>query len=100
MNLEIAKLICECSDLEIFEDYSGRGMYGRTTTAITADSLPQFLEAVSMAYHDLITNALDIDPENSDYHDECDLILERSQILGRTLESIKIDSMGMGMIFY
>jgi len=38
MKLEVAKFICEIADAELKEDYSGRGMYGKTTAGIIVDS--------------------------------------------------------------
>jgi hypothetical protein len=46
MNIELARLlknICEDvgnQECEIREDYSGRGMYGKTTAGIVIDSVP------------------------------------------------------------
>lgn len=36
-------------DAELYEDYSGRGMYGNTTTGVTTDARPQSMEAMEEA---------------------------------------------------
>lgn len=47
MQKPLAELICECDyDLELYEGYSGRGMYGETTTGVVCDNLTQILKAV------------------------------------------------------
>lgn len=46
MKAHIAELICSVNgSLELRENYSGRGMYGNTTTAIVFDSHNEFLAA-------------------------------------------------------
>ena len=41
MERQIAELIEDFCDAEIYEGYSGRGMYGRETTGVTVNSLSE-----------------------------------------------------------
>jgi hypothetical protein len=66
------------AELKLREDYSGRGMYGRSTGGIICDSTGAFIQAVA-AYAQ----------ENPD---DDDLVPE--------LRNIRQDSMGRQIIFY
>ena len=48
MTQEFAELLNYYNDeIEVYEGYSGRGMYGDTTTGVVCDGLNNILEAVS-----------------------------------------------------
>jgi hypothetical protein len=56
MKVEIAREIVEAAESEgwessLREDYSGRGMYGRTTAGVIMPDLLKFAAAVGMAVH-------------------------------------------------
>lgn len=68
---------------DVYSDYSGRGMYGETTTAVQVrDEFPDISDAIhkQLAYVD--DDELE---EGEDYPDPA---------------SIRSDSMGLGSIFY
>lgn len=86
MDLKLAELLCsiledEGEDVSIDEEYSGRGMYGDTTAAITGDFSPSILLM---------------------------LVLERVKdgwLTEDVLEDVKLkslrqDSMGLGVVIY
>ena len=80
MKKEVAKIINNyCyGDCEIYEDYSGRGMYGRTTTGIKSDSS--------------ITSLLADVMEKAD-EDEREMVAD-------AMRSMRSDNLGLGMIYY
>lgn len=54
MKIEVAKAIVEAAnecgyEMKLREDYSGRGMFGRTTTGIVYDSESDMLKSVALA---------------------------------------------------
>jgi tRNA(Ile2) C34 agmatinyltransferase TiaS len=65
---------------EIYEDYSGRGMFGETTTAITFDSNLEFYEAIA----DVMVNEEQ----------------EQREMVADFLRNIQKDSLGNGIIIY
>ena len=68
------------SGVEIYKNYSGRGMYGDTTFAITADNLPDlFAATLRFALEE------ETDGENEGLLDNFDLCQ---------------DSMGLGVVIY
>jgi hypothetical protein len=78
MDKKFVKLICINSDeCVIYEDYSGRGMYGETTTGIVTSSISEFIKSCIAATLD--------EPE----------VMEK--ILSKNIRS---DSMGLDIIFY
>lgn len=79
MKTEAAEIISDYVG-EIYEDYSGRGMFGSTTTAITCDSEEQFNEGIAEIM------------ENEDS--------ENISIVAKAVRSLRKDSLGIGMIFY
>lgn len=92
MKREIAEMIVDQGyDLQIYGDYSGRGMYGKTTTGIQTDDVGKFLEAVGQAFVDMISDAT-LDGENYD--------MTMAEDLQETLSDYKQDSLGMGYIIY
>ena len=79
MKKETAELLSSFNDdIEIHEDYSGRGMFGQQTSAVTCDGVSNIFGSLSTAlsYGEDISDAL------SD------------------LENIRMDNFGMDMIFY
>jgi hypothetical protein len=88
MEAKFAKMIVDnamnCDvELELREDYSGRGMYGNSCAGIVGDPSDIML-CVAMTAFDMGE-----DPEDEDFEDFCDDI--------RTLRS---DNMGRDMIYY
>ncbi len=69
---------------EIEENYSGKGMYGKTTTAIIFDSTEEFFKAIA----DIMTDTLqDVDYVTADS-------------VAYALKHLKEDSMGKDAIIY
>jgi hypothetical protein len=92
MNKEIAEMLIDYgNDLSIHEDYSGRGMYGKTTTAITCDSKDDLMEAIGELFFEMILDAKDM---GEDY----DTI--KAKELKSVLTNLRQDSLGRGYIFY
>ncbi len=82
MRQEVAELLSEDMG-EIRDDYSGRGMFGKTTHAVVYDSRGDFESA-------LINAAYEVGARGND---------NVEGILGE-LRNIGTDSMGMGIIVY
>lgn len=78
MTQEAAEIICEFGG-EVREGYSGRGMYGKTTTGIVFDSEGDFFEAIGEVM-------------------ECDI--EDREEVAKAMRNLKTDSMGTGVIYY
>ena len=85
MDLQLAKKLVECCneigvDAEVYENYSGRGMYGKTTSGITLYcSLGAFISALIVC---------------------ADMVAEVDEDIRHNLVDMKTDSMGMGIIVY
>lgn len=86
MELEHAKLIVESlneigdAEYEVYENYSGRGMYGETTTAIVVPSVLKFA-----------TDVLRVSNSFVDEDGDC-LLCE--------LQNLKSDNLGRDYIIY
>ena len=92
MKREIAELIVDQDyDLQIYEDYSGRGMYGKTTTAIQCDNIQDFMGAVGEAFMNMISDA---SFEGEEYD------MSQAEELQKVLSNYSQDSLGMGYIIY
>lgn len=78
MTKEAAEIITEFGG-ELREDYSGRGMYGKTTAAVVFDGEQEFYSAIAEVM-------------------ECDI--EDRETVANALRNIRTDNMGKGMIFY
>lgn len=92
MKKEIAELIVENSyDMDIHEDYSGRGMFGNTTTGIVCDSEKDFYNAIGELYMEMIKDAI----IEAEYYD-----MKPAQELTETIGRIRVDNMGYRYIFY
>jgi len=82
MDAKLAETLADFVDAEIYEDYSGRGMFGKTTTGLVVDNITELLAAV-------INNA--------------DLLVEQDDEYPEALFSIngfRVDSMGTQTIVY
>lgn len=91
MEKEIAELLVDTGyGLEIYEEYSGRGMYGKTTTAVTCDNVSQFMESVGEAFMDMIYEAAGDDDYNT----------EKAEELAKVLYNLQQDNLGMGVVIY
>lgn len=92
MKKEIAeKLMDYGNNMELYEGYSGRGMYGKTTTAITTDSFTDFFDAVGELMLDMVQDAM-FRGEEYDIKD--------AEELAKVLSNLQQDSMGRGMVIY
>lgn len=92
MKKEIAEMIADYgSNLQLHEDYSGRGMYGKTTTAITCDDVDDFFSAVGDLMFDMLLDAMN---EGEDYD------TKDAEELRNVLSQFRQDSLGMGYIIY
>jgi hypothetical protein len=69
-------------DFDLHDDYSGRGMFGKSTYGIVVQSLSDFFNTIG----DYI----------QDYADETEEII----LLGEILSYLKWDNMGLEMIVY
>ena len=89
MHEEIAQGIVEGAEVEglelqLRENYSGRGMYGSTTAAIVADSLGEFMVGLARYCGDL-------DPCHRDGEIE-EVVL--------AMTNLRTDNMGRGVVLY
>lgn len=92
MNKEIAEMLINYgNDLSLHEDYSGRGMYGKTTTAITCDSMNDLMAAIGECFYDMVLEAM----RDGNVYDETNAVE-----LTSVLSNIRQDSLGRGYIFY
>jgi hypothetical protein len=83
MDIRIAEIIENYGcDIEIRDDYSGRGMFGRTTVAVVC-SFPDFIYALKNA-------CLSVEEGDEDYE------LLRSF----NVSNLSMDSMGYESVFY
>lgn len=80
MKIEAAEIIANYGG-EIYENYSGRGMYDKTTTGITFGSQTEF----NRAFADAIKNSGDDDEK---------------ELLTSALSKLQTDNMGLSIIFY
>jgi hypothetical protein len=99
MKIETAKAIVAAAEeigldsVRLYEDYSGRGMYGRTTTGVVADSWGDLIKCVALAAGHIAQDETDLDTPN-----------ERED--GLTLDDfvqdldLSSDQMGRGLIVY
>lgn len=90
MKLEAAKEIVDCSDgnCELYENYSGRGMYGKSTTAVTFDNLGEFICSAVIAGKYIAMAGEDGNPE-----------LEHEEFC-EELRTLRFDQLGKGQIAY
>lgn len=92
MKQEIAELIVENGyDMELYEDYSGRGMFGDTTTGVVCDNLNVFLASVSEIFFEMILDAKDLGD---------DFDTESAEILSKSVGRIRVDNLGKNIIIY
>jgi len=82
MNKALANVIAEAVDGDIYENYSGRGMYGNTTTGVTFDGRPE----------DLCAALVNISGEIEE--------LKKDGELDDEVGSLHFDSLGMDTIVY
>lgn len=87
MKLKHAELLTDelsmLIDIELREEYSGRGMFGGITSGVVVDSLSEFISAVG----DYLSSA---------EADDIEIIKE----IGSAIKHIKTDSMGYSVIIY
>lgn len=92
MKKEIAEMLIQHnSDLQLHEDYSGRGMYGKNTTGISCENMAQVMEAVGNAFYGMIEDAM---VDGGDYDPT------EAEDLANALADLRTDSLGLGIIVY
>ena len=92
MKKEIAeRLVNYGNDLKIYEEYSGRGMYGKTTTAIEVDTPSDFFEAMGDLMLEMVGDAM---MEGDDYD------IKDVEELAKVLSNLNQDSLGLGYVIY
>ncbi len=89
MKYDIAKVVVECGqnydyDLKLYKDYSGRGMYGRTTTGIEYSNTGDLIAAFILA------------ATESEYANDDEFIDD----LVDTAENLCFDQLGLNYIAY
>lgn len=96
MDLKIAEPLTQSGDLELREDYSGRGMHGDTTAAIVCDSFADLAcAAVCLA------TELTREQTEDDYNDvEPDEDQITGEDIAEALRHLRSDNMGRQMVFY
>ena len=102
MEQQIAELIVGFgNDLRIHENYSGRGMYGSTTTGVTG-SHSDFMNAIGEAFNELVQRAFCVDPNSEEKidTDEYAEVEKLTEELSGVLGAMRTDSMGYDTIFY
>ena len=81
------KLVSSSYDLRLYEDYSGRGMWGQSTSAVVGDR-SDLMAAISS----LIEEALYTTPDTEE--------IEEWKPLLRDLARLREDSLGLSTVFY
>jgi hypothetical protein len=94
MKLESAKLLESAAnhagiELSIIEDYSGRGMYGRTTAAVELNSSQDIFGIL----------AVFIDPDFNQEEESDNAEVDRYEMIDE-IASLKSDNLGHNIIFY
>ena len=55
MKLESAQTLCSYgTEVQLYEDYSGRGMYGKTTTGVVVESILSFYSSLADSLEDML----------------------------------------------
>lgn len=80
MDIETSKIFKKFADCEIVNDYSGRGMFGKTTTGIILEDETEFMSVIA----EIMVSGEE----------------EEREIVAEYLTNIKEDSMGFQKIFY
>jgi hypothetical protein len=85
MKLEFAQKLADASDgeLDLYEDYSGRGMFGKTTAGITGSKKSIMRTAIIVGFEM---------GSNGEEH-QFEEFLE-------TIDNLRFDNLGMDMIAY
>lgn len=81
MNIDLAEVIAEVSKGRIVQDYSGKGMFGETTCGVIVDDVCELIKCII----EEATMFVDLEDGINDF---------------RNVGTIKIDSMGRGIIVY
>jgi hypothetical protein len=97
MRKAVAKAIVDAGqdiglEVELYEGYSGRGMYGDSTDAVTFDNWSDFVQSVAAAAIRLSEDH-DETAEKSDDNIDPDMFVH-------DLGAIRTDNMGRGVIVY
>lgn len=100
MNLTTAQIFEKVGDFEgievsITEDYSGRGMYGKTTVGIVIESKDDIFKLLAS----LIDPSADIDFFVNQI-ESCDDSDDWKEFLTSDISELKSDSMGYSTIYY
>jgi hypothetical protein len=87
MKLESAELLVEVLEgfipIDLYEDYSGRGMYGKTTSGVTVNGLTEFMNGIGY----FLQSCGEEDAE-------------QVRALGEALTGLTSDHMGYDIIIY
>jgi len=99
MHCKVAKMLCAAGlemgqEYEIYEDYSGRGMYGKATTALTIDNKDSLLQAVAEAMLNF-----EFYKENTP-EPKCDEENITPRDFVTSIGGIKFDSLGLKTVAY
>ena len=84
-------------DCDIREDYSGRGMYGRTTYGVVCKVGPREVKDL-LVEHFIEEREMDDDDFDRDDYDEEELYEEMSE--HELFPSLRSDTMGLSVIYY
>ncbi len=88
MQKEFAEALAETGWVELRESYSGRGMYGNATAAVTFDSLKDLFSAIAeVAY-------------SHGYDEASEELKTHTWDIITCARKINLDSMGLGQIAY
>lgn len=102
MTEKLANLLASYSDdLDVRDDYSGRGMFGENTYALVG-AKRDFFGAIGQAFESLIDEALlmDNDDESQSGEEDYNNLLDLRDELVGYLPKIQMDSMGLDNVFY
>lgn len=97
MNIELANFLKKAAEhcgneADIREEYSGRGMYGRSTAAVVVNSLPELMLNVIQYTREIVEN-------NQELEDVAVTLLDAIPEVA-DLGRLRTDSMGHDTILY
>lgn len=98
MKYETAKFITDNIAGELYEDYSGRCMYGKTTTGIVVDSVGEFMSEI-FGYFAIDIEVM-LEDEQSQIKDYTDDLSKMYEVFLQLENELRIDNMGSKIIIY
>lgn len=84
MHAKVAEIIADCCDGEVYENYSGRGMFGKKTTGVVINSPTDVITHLLRNIHDISDEMLEAEDECSDLE----------------INDISMDNLGLNTIIY